>query len=643
MCETGETCSFCPLDCGECPPPVCGDGICEDTESFVTCPEDCPNELPGCERFNDEGCRSGDQFHANAGVDKRRWQTPKPGAKNYQASYQHYYALVGYGDIRYTNMVRNEADVCIVATHKNQTTVRLTYFFNGEAQETNCKRFSSSFTQSVSLRVEGSDGTSLDIPAVDLIWNSKKLASRPGDFRNGQKGAVAEFFGWPHRDVEKECELLAKAGYLGAKLFPVHEQLMSYQPFEDIMNPWYFMYQPVSYKLDGRAGTREELISLINTCRSLGVRIYVDVVLNHFTGAGNDMHEHRNPNAGCTKWGNKSTSAPIDRQSPFYTHAYTYKYNPNSGEPPSNEFPGAAIAPEDFHCDRVLGSWSDLFILNNGWLVGLTDLDTSRETVRERQAAYLVELMSLGVSGFRIDAAKHMSPEDLTALFKKVQTKMGGQLPDDFFVWLEVITGGEAGVLWFGSSWYGSGLEKQLLSALGSQSEVDKIKMWDGLYPKEPANNPISKKRVVIQNDDHDQQNPGSSSRDMGPFGCVLIKDCSENTHRDFEIKLFESPNGVSNNGEDWPIRFILSSYYYTKGNNKGIPDGLSDCSLCEVTCESCRESVPYKPAYEPGACAYKGDGYTRVHRDIRIINAMRKWIGLGPISGADIGLPGCS
>jgi alpha-amylase len=55
----------------------------------------------------------------------------------------------------------------------------------------------------------------------------------------------------------------------------------------------------------------------------------------------------------------------------------------------------------------------------------------------------LVELLSLGASGFRIDAAKHIAPEDLSAIFKKVQTKMGGQLPDDFFTWLEILTGGE--------------------------------------------------------------------------------------------------------------------------------------------------------------------------------------------------------
>ncbi|RNA38528.1 Alpha catalytic domain containing [Brachionus plicatilis] len=642
VCETGETCGYCPQDCGECPPPVCGDDICEETESFMTCPVDCPNELPGCERFNDESCQSGDQLHANPFVAKRRWQTPKPGQKNYQPSYQDYHSLVGYADIRYTSTARTEADVCIIATHKNQAKVTLQYLFNGVAQSANCKRFTSSLKDEVKLNVLASDNTKLEIPPVNLYWNIQPLASRPGDYRNGQKGAVPEMFGWPHKDVEKECEIIAKAGYLGVKLFPVHEQLMSHQPFNDALNPWYFMYQPVSYKLDGRMGTREELISLMKTCRSHGLRIYIDAVLNHFTGAGNDMHEHRNPQAGCTKWGNKTSSAPIDRQSPFYTHAYTYKYNPNSGEPPSNEFPGSAIGPLDFHCDRSLGSWSDLFILNNGWLVGLTDLDTSLDNVRERQAAYLVELLSHGASGFRFDAAKHMNPDDMSALLKKVQQKMGGQLPDDFFVWLEVLTGGESGVLWQGPAWYGSAFENTLRRDLGSQSEVDKVKMWDGLYPKEPANNPISRKRVVIQNDDHDQQHPGSSSRDMGPFGCVLVKNCPANDHRNFEVKLFENPFGVGNNGEDWPIRFILSSYYFTHGTN-GLPDGWSDCSLCTVTCSSCKESVPKIPAFVPGECGYAGNGYTKVHRDIRIVNAMRKWIGLGPVSGADIGLPGCN
>ncbi|CAF1599094.1 unnamed protein product, partial [Didymodactylos carnosus] len=380
-------------------------------------------------------------------------------------------------------------------------------------------------------------------------------------------------------------------------------------------------YQPVSYKLEGRGGTREQLRDLIQTCRGFGVRVYIDAVLNHFTGAGNDMNNHRNPTNGGTEC-----------------------YNANTGKAPSQEFPGAALGPEDFHCDRPLNSWADLPILNNGWLVGLTDLDTSRETVRERQAAYLVDMLSLGASGFRIDAAKHIATKDMSAIFKKVQAKMGGQLPDDFFVWLEVLTGGEIEYLWMQPSWYGTVLESQLLQDLGSQSEVNKIKVgiWDGLYPDEVGNNPKTPPvRVVIQNDDHDQQNPGSSSRDMGSMGCVLVKNCGVNEHRNFEIKLFSNPYSVQNNADDWPIRFILSSYYHTEGH-MGIPDGKSNCKLCTTSCDTCRESISFKPAYVANACAYEGNGYTRTHRDIPVINAMRGWMGLPPITGSDLGIGHC-
>lgn len=27
-------------------------------------------------------------------------------------------------------------------------------------------------------------------------------------------------FGWPYEDIEQECEMLGKAGYLGIKVFP---------------------------------------------------------------------------------------------------------------------------------------------------------------------------------------------------------------------------------------------------------------------------------------------------------------------------------------------------------------------------------------------------------------------------------------
>lgn len=58
-------------------------------------------------------------------------------------------------------------------------------------------------------------------------------------------------------------------------------------------------------------------------------------------------------------------------------------------------------------------------------------------------------------------------------------------------------------------------------------------------------------------------QNPGSSSRDMGDQGCVLVKGCDVPTHRGFEVKLFTNPNGAQDNDNDYPIRVVMSSYYF--------------------------------------------------------------------------------
>ena len=80
-------------------------------------------------------------------------------------------------------------------------------------------------TSSLQIYVHASDGATLRLEPVDFVWNSAKIKDRAGDYRNGQKGAIVELFGWPHVDVEQECSFLASAGYLGVKLFPIQEQV----------------------------------------------------------------------------------------------------------------------------------------------------------------------------------------------------------------------------------------------------------------------------------------------------------------------------------------------------------------------------------------------------------------------------------
>ena len=66
------------------------------------------------------------------------------------------------------------------------------------------------------------------------------------------------------------------------------------------------------------------------------------------------------------------------------------------------------------HCPQV----------RNCKLVNLADLALGHDYVRGKIANYLNHLIDLGVAGFRVDAAKHMWPGDLTAVFGRLKVMM---------------------------------------------------------------------------------------------------------------------------------------------------------------------------------------------------------------------------
>ena len=490
------------------------------------------------------------------------------------------------------------------------------------------------------IQVRSSDKKfSIDLEDVDFVWNAPEI-KQDAAFKNGQKGAIVELFGWPYADIEQECEFLAKAGYMGVKVFPPNEHVMSDEwPQNGELNPWWFDYQPVSYKLSSRSGTRDELRSMIHTCRSLGVRVYADAVVNHMSGGGNDRWpEHIAGN--CATWGPKSSTAG----SPYYTHDFLDHNSEQTGKRPGLEYPSVPYGPEDFHCERSLGSWNDPFQLNYGWLVGLSDLNTEHDYVRNRIAAYFSDLIGIGFSGFRIDAAKHIYPDSLAHILMNFKGKMGGSLPDDFMTYLEVIIGGEAGLLACNDGEYNFGFSfANKMKEVGlTDDDIYKVKIWSSDYPKEhPVCGywTIPSERYAIENDCHDDQNPGSSSRDMQDKGSVLIKDKDVGKHREFEKLMFTRTDG------NWQIKLILSSYSFMNNGAAGYPDGLSDCTKCTGThCQDCSKSMKYSKAFDDSSCGYdvmkngswQEGVFTRVHRDYEIIQAMRSWQGLSSPNGPE-------
>lgn len=118
----------------------------------------------------------------------------------------------------------------------------------------------------------------------------------------------------------------------------------------------------------------------------------------------------------------------------------------------------------------------------------------------------------MGFSGFRLDAAKHIQPDDLAQIFGRFRRNMGGTLPEDFVAYLEVIIGGEKDLLlcdkdnsYSFSAYFDRVLEKNGLSA----EDIAKIKLWESAYPKEfPICGywVIPSTRFAIENDCHDDQ-----------------------------------------------------------------------------------------------------------------------------------------
>ncbi|MEU0968158.1 alpha-amylase family protein [Streptomyces sp. NPDC005917] len=184
----------------------------------------------------------------------------------------------------------------------------------------------------------------------------------------GTKDVTAVLFEWNYASVAKECTgTLGPAGYGYVQVSPPAEHIQGAQ--------WWTSYQPVSYKIAGRLGNRTSFQNMVNTCHAAGVKVVVDTVVNHMSaGSG-------------TGTGGSS---------------YT-KYN----------YPGLYSSYDFDDCTSAVSNYSDRWNVQHCELVGLADLDTGEEYVRKTIAGYMNDLLSLGVDGFRIDAAKHIDAADL--------------------------------------------------------------------------------------------------------------------------------------------------------------------------------------------------------------------------------------
>jgi len=202
----------------------------------------------------------------------------------------------------------------------------------------------------------------------------------------GKSQVFVHLFEWSWPDVAAECEAwLGPRGFAAVQVSPVTEHIRGPE--------WWTRYQPVTYNFTSRSGDEASFKDMVSRCKAAGVAVYVDVVFNH-----------------CAAGSGLSLTG-------------------TAFEP--RRFPGFALEdfhhrPEDLAKNCAVSDYSDARNVQFCDLQGLPDLCTECERVQDAIAVFLSRLVEFGVAGVRIDSAKHMPPEDLIAIFKKVQN--GDQL-----------------------------------------------------------------------------------------------------------------------------------------------------------------------------------------------------------------------
>ena len=198
------------------------------------------------------------------------------------------------------------------------------------------------------------------------------------------KDVTANLFEYDFDSIATDCtDVLGPDGYAAVQVAPPEDS------YDQPAHYWWDVYQPVDYSVGGRLGTEAEFESMVSACHAAGVKVYVDVVLNHMAA------------------GDGGEDSSYDGQS-FDSNTLTY---PAYTSADFHSYP--ADCPES--SDSIV-NWLSYTEVTQCRLDGLPDLATETTTVRDAEAGYLNSMIEMGVDGFRLDSATEIGETDISAI-----------------------------------------------------------------------------------------------------------------------------------------------------------------------------------------------------------------------------------
>lgn len=190
---------------------------------------------------------------------------------------------------------------------------------------------------------------------------------------------ILHAFDWPIATILANLDAIKAQGFNAIQTSPLQPVKDYYESYEDTHETWWRFYQPVGLCLGNSTSNilfstsdgASELTALCEAASEKGIRIIVDVIVNHL--------------ADGTGYG--GLNPQVKQFSPeIYDNYKTTLHNPN-GKVPCDYSNVAGIVKSD-----AFGK----------------DLNTANSKVQGSVYKFLKSLVDCGVTGFRFDAAKHI-------------------------------------------------------------------------------------------------------------------------------------------------------------------------------------------------------------------------------------------
>ena len=232
--------------------------------------------------------------------------------------------------------------------------------------------------------------------------------------------AILHAFDWHYNDVAAKATEIKNLGYKAVLVAPPLKS-------DAAGCAWWQRYQPQDLRvIDHCRGNKQSFVNMINALSdsnpARNVEVYADIVLNHMA----------NERYGATDFPGQATVNSYGTNSSYWNNQKLF-----------GNLTQGLFGSADFNPAVCISNYNDVWQVQNYRLcggagdTGLPDLNPNSWVVQQ-QRDYLTALKNLGVKGFRVDAAKHMTIWHINQIFTS-------SIKSGMYLFGEIITSGGAG------------------------------------------------------------------------------------------------------------------------------------------------------------------------------------------------------